>query len=95
MKLSSGGLNIYSGFLKDKPQYSKQRVRMPDWDLTPFTVHVNHDFVVVVLLASYSPKKKMNVFPFGSKFMTLSFLVCYKYGLMISQGGKILGKDGL
>lgn len=57
MKLSSGGLNIYSGFLKDKPQYSKQRVRMPDWDLTPFTVHVNHDFVVVVLLASYSPKK--------------------------------------
>lgn len=57
MKLSSGGLNIYSGFLKDKPQYSKQRVRMPDWDLTPFTVHVNPDFVVVVLLTSYSPKK--------------------------------------
>ena len=94
MKLSSGGLNIYSGFLKDKPQYSKQLVRMPDWDLTPFTVHVNHDVVVVVSLASYSPKK-MNVFPFGSKLMILSFLVYYEYGLMISQGGKILGKDGL
>lgn len=62
MQLSSGGPNIYSGFLKDTQYYSGHSLSMPGWDLTSLIVHVNHDFSVVVFLASYASKNGLSSF---------------------------------
>lgn len=63
---------------------------MPDWNLSPLTVHVNHSFSWLSLSHWPVIPLTMNLL-FGSKLMIFLFI----NGLIISQGDKIVGKGRL